>query len=77
MVFKHDGHYHDVLVEDDGTLDTVLTISYGETGEDWATVRYSEVKRRADGSIPRAELIRLATEACEDGLLSDDDTDGA
>jgi hypothetical protein len=63
--FKHMDHWHDVVLGDYGTPDTVIDV-------DGTELRFSEVDRRADGSIPRQTLIEPASGACDDGMLAEE-----
>lgn len=55
---------HEVYVEDDGTLDTVISV-------DGREARFSEADRHKDGSVMRVWLKNAAIEACEDGYLDE------
>ncbi len=68
MRIKHAGRTWDVYLEDDGTLDTVISVDGHE-------VRYDSegVERDPDtGDLLRGELRRLAIEAIDDGLIDEE-----
>lgn len=60
------GTRHEVYLCDDGTLDTVIEV-------DGREVRFSEADRDANGDVRAAWLRQAAIEACQDGLLSDEE----
>ena len=64
----HGDHQHEVFLEDDGTLDTVISV-------DGREVRYAEAKRHKDGSVRASWLRQAAVEACDDGFLDGLNTD--
>lgn len=66
MKVQHGDHEHDVYLGDDGSMDTVITV-------DGIEVRYSEADRDASGSVRKDWLRSAAIEACDDGLLSEDE----
>ena len=68
MRVKHREHFHEVSLEDDGTMDTVVEI-------DGKTLRYSEADRHKDGEVKRSWLRESAIEACDDGALSEQETE--
>ena len=67
MTVKHGDHEHQVYLSDDGTLDTVIEV-------DGVEVRYSEADRFSDGRVKNSWLRESAIEACNDGLLVEDET---
>jgi hypothetical protein len=70
MRVKHGDHSHEVYLCDDGTLDTVITVDGHEA-------RFSEADRHSDGSVKEAWLREAAIEACDDGLLEDEEVEDA
>lgn len=66
MIVKHGDHEHTVYLGDDGTMDTVVEV-------DGQEVRYSEADRFEDGRVKNAWLREAAIEACDDGLLEDEE----
>lgn len=68
MRFVHLDHIHDVVLVDDGTLDTVIRVDGRECRFDSDdTVEY----RRPNGSMRTEGLRSMAEEACDVGLLDD------
>jgi hypothetical protein len=66
MIVKHDDHTHEVYLSDDGTLDTLIEV-------DGVEVRYGEADRDISGVVRGSWLRDAAREACEDGLLEEDE----
>ncbi len=62
------GRLHDVYLCDDGTMDTVIEVDGHE-------VRFDDCSehRDADGAMTRRGLRALAIDACESGMVGDDD----
>ena len=57
MIITHNNHTHEVSVEDDGTLDTVIIV-------DDVEFRYSDADRDADGCIRYQWLLAVTIDAC-------------
>lgn len=60
------GKRHSVYLGDDGTMDTVIEVDGHE-------IRFSEADRDENGDVRSAWLRESAIEACNDGLLTDEE----
>jgi len=66
MRIRHGDHEHDVFLLDSGTMDTEIEV-------DGVSVTYTEADRTSDGLVRPCWLKESARQACDDGLLEDDD----
>ena len=70
MKIRHAGKTWDVDLEDDGTMDTVISVDGKETRYDG---EYASSGRDRDGAMTARGLRALAVEAIDDGCLDDDE----
>ena len=73
MNVRHGDHTHEVTLEDDGTLDTVIQVDGQECR---FSQEYGAAHRDADGSMTMRGLRALGLEACEDGSCTIDNEQG-